>query len=94
MKADKLVEIARFVEPSDIVIVECDGYELEPYAVEVNEMDGTLVIKCYSPNDDAETGDDIPWVTEDKNFQDSEVCALPEKPAEVLTLDDLEPKEG
>jgi hypothetical protein len=87
MHAEKVAILARHVEPDDIVVVECDGYELTPYAVEYDEWEGVLKIKCWSADDEPPEDDD------DDEESCAEVCALPEKASDVEQVDP-EPVEG
>lgn len=93
MDAEKLAVLARYVEPGDKVVVEADGYELEPYAIEYDEFDECIRIKCWAPadddegppDDDTDSGTEPPW--------DGASCDMLERPIESLDIsEDL--KEG
>lgn len=99
MLARKLLEIARLVDDRDDLIIECDGYELEPYELAVDEHNGQLVVRCYSLDDEDAPGDDDDDEEEETGSDDrlpwiDQSCDLPERPIESLDISEPEPKEG
>lgn len=94
-----LREMAHWMDDRDELVIECDGYELIPYAIEVDEYAGQLIIKCDSPADDEDGAGDDGEETDETGGDDrlpwaEDACDVPERPIETLDISDNELKEG